>query len=148
VGGFDEQIHGLGDDREFGLRLWWYGYRVCLCSQAQAFHLREAEGGTREPKSRWQRWADPEPLCGWVYFYRKWFPGLPYRQMVFRFLFSALKHPWSFPGKLVRLRRAISLARVRLKEGPRYISPPTVRSELEALHLEAGREEPVCDLAV
>jgi GT2 family glycosyltransferase len=65
AGGFDEQIEGLGDDREFGLRLWWYGYRVVLCPAAIAYHLREPSGGIRgERKSRIARLFDPEPSPG------------------------------------------------------------------------------------
>jgi GT2 family glycosyltransferase len=130
VGGFDEQIDGLGDDREFGLRLWWYGYRVCMFPGAVAFHLREAQGGLRQTKSRWARLFNPDPAIGWVYFHLKWFPGDPYQQMIRQLIVKWSKRPWTLPIKLVRLRRSISLAKVRLKSGPRYISLPVPRSQL------------------
>jgi GT2 family glycosyltransferase len=130
VGGFDEHIEGRGDDAEFGLRLWWYGYRTCVFPYAVAFHLREAEGGLRPVRSRWERLLDPDPAVGWMYFYLKWFPGAIYRSLVRYYVWRAvIVRPWVLPVKWLRLWRSIALAKARLRSGPRYLSPPVSRAE-------------------
>ena len=130
IGGFDEQIEGRGDDSEFGLRLWWYGYRSCLCPAAVVFHLREESGGTRETPSFFSRLLAPEPCPGWTYFYMKWFPGTPYHQMIVWQVLRWLRRPWALPIKLARLRNSIVEARRRLLAGPIYLSAPTPRTSL------------------
>lgn len=128
VGGFDERIEGLGDDREFGLRLWWYGYRVATCPEALAFHLRSPAGGTRLAGGRLANLWRPEPDVGWVYLYLKWFPGLPTRRMLAGRLVKALRRPWTVPIKIVRLWRAVAEARRRLDAGPALLSEPVPRA--------------------
>jgi GT2 family glycosyltransferase len=132
AGGFDEQIEGRGDDSEFGLRLWWYGYRVGVFPTAVAFHLREEHGGTRDSglSSRWHRLLVPEPAVGWTYFHLKWFPGHVAWQMVREHALLGAKRPWTLPIKLVRLWRSFDLARERLRTGPRYMAPPVPRGSL------------------
>jgi GT2 family glycosyltransferase len=130
VGGFDEHIEGRGDDADFGLRLWWYGYRTCVFPYAVAFHLREAQGGLRLVRPLWERLLDPEPAAGWMYFYLKWFPGPIYRAQVRHHIWKAVVvRPWVLPIKWLRLRRSIALAKARLRSGPRYLSPPVSRDE-------------------
>ncbi|HEU4630572.1 MAG TPA: glycosyltransferase [Gemmatimonadaceae bacterium] len=137
AGGFDEQIEGRGDDSEFGLRLWWYGYRVSICPQAMAFHLREEHGGTRDGRSRWSRLLEPDPPVGWVYFYRRWFPGAPYRQMWRAHLLAGLRRPWALPVRAVRLWKALRGAEARFRVGPRLLAAPVPRDGLPSLP-EAG----------
>ncbi|HEV8722669.1 MAG TPA: glycosyltransferase [Candidatus Binatia bacterium] len=130
AGGFDEQMEGLGEDREFGLRLWWYGYRVYLYPQAVAFHLRESAGGLRYRKSRLSRIFDPEPAVGSVYFYLKWFPGKPYRRMIGGHFWKQWKRPWVAPLKVIRLYRAIAQAKRRLARGAVYLAKPRPRFQV------------------
>ena len=137
VGGFDEQIQGRGDDSEFGVRLWWYGYRVCILPQPVAFHLREPHGGTRGAVSRWERLLAPEPPVGWVYFHLKWFPGTPLADMRREYLRGALRRPWTLPVRLLRFRKSLSIARARLASGPRYLSKPQPRDAGEAARYES-----------
>jgi GT2 family glycosyltransferase len=128
-GGFDEQIEGSGEDREFGLRLWWYGYRVCRNPRMIAFHLEAPDGGVREKKkSRIRHLFDPEPSPGLIYFYLKWFPGKPVRALMYRYLRAWARRPTTFPVKLVRLTRSFLAARERLRSGPVYLSDPVPRS--------------------
>lgn len=128
VGGFDEQIAGVGDDRELGVRLWWYGYRIALAPTVVGFHLRAAQGGLRPLRSRWAGLFDPEPAPGWLYFYLRWFPGLPYRQLVQAQLWRWVRRPWLLPIKAVRLQRAIRQARRCISAGPRYLAAPLPRA--------------------
>jgi GT2 family glycosyltransferase len=138
AGGFDQQIEGLGDDREFGLRLWWYGYRVVLCPAAIAYHLREPSGGIRgEAKSRLAQLFAPEPSPGAVYLYLKWFPGQPFREMILSRLLKAARRPWTLPVKAIRLSRSIKIARARLAAGPVYASVPLSRVEC----IESARKQ-------
>jgi glycosyltransferase involved in cell wall biosynthesis len=130
AGGFDEQIEGLGDDREFGLRLWWYGYRAASCPGAVAFHLREPSGGIRsDGRSRMERLFAPEPSPGAVYLYLKWFPGQPFREMVLRRLLNACRRPWTLPVKAIRLQRSVAIARRRVAAGPIHVSSPVARPD-------------------
>lgn len=131
VGGFDEQIEGVGDDRELGVRLWWYGYRMALAPTLMGFHLREPHGGLRSTRSRWARLLAPEPAVGWIYFYLRWFPGLPYRQMLYAHVQRWGQRPWLLPLKAIRLQRAITHARRRISAGPRYLSAPVPRANLQ-----------------
>jgi GT2 family glycosyltransferase len=140
VGGFDEQIEGRGDDSEFGVRLWWYGYRVCILPQPVAFHLREPHGGTRQATSRWQRLLAPAPPVGWVYFHLKWFPGTPLGAMRREYLRGAWRRPWTLPVRLLRFRRSLAAARIRLASGPRYLSPPAPR---DSTHTADDASRPV-----
>ena len=144
AGGFDEQIVGRGDDSEFGLRLWWYGYVVRVCPHAVAFHLHEERGGTRELLSWRQRLLRPEPAVGWLYFYLTWFPGEPFRRMRATWLVAALKRPWSFPVRLLRFRRAMRDAELRLRAGPTLFAPPVARDELYA-GVRDGRRDALTD---
>jgi GT2 family glycosyltransferase len=132
AGGFDEQIVGRGDDSEFGLRLWWYGYTIRVCPHAVAFHLHEERGGTRGTLSWRERLLRPEPAVGWLYLYLKWFPGEPFRQLRAAQRRSALRRPWSYPIKLLRFRRSLRAAEARLREGARLFAPPVPRDELHA----------------
>lgn len=129
AGGFDECIDGIGEDREFGLRLWWYGYRVSFCPNTMAFHLRELDGGLRQKRSSLARLLAPEPDVGWIYFYLKWFPGKPYSRMIKAHFWRQWKRPWVVPIKIVRLYRAIRMAKRRLECGPLYVAKPQPRSQ-------------------
>lgn len=117
AGGFDEQIEASGDDREFALRLWWYGYRTGTCPAAVVFHMKSPEGGRRS--------ASPDrPEPGSVYYYLKWFPR---RLLFFSLLIRWTRRPWVIPVKLFQLLRAYRAAQRRLQAGPVYISPPVPR---------------------
>lgn len=130
-GGFDEQVDGLGDDREFGLRLWWLGYRTAYCPKAVAFHLKDDEGGLRLDGSRLRMLLRPEPAPSWLYFQFKWFPGQPTAALKRHLLWRALvRKPQAAPIKLLRLRRAVAEAHRRLAEGPVYLRPPLSRGEV------------------
>lgn len=131
IGGFDEQIDGFGEDRELGVRLWWYGYRVVYYPGATAFHLRAAHGGIRTYASRWNNLLAPEPPPGWLYFYLKWFPGKPFREMVAYYILKWAKRPWTLPIKFIRIWHSFKIAKERISEGPIYIETPTPRSQCD-----------------
>jgi GT2 family glycosyltransferase len=128
-GGFDERLRGPGEDREFGLRLWWFGYRCCLCPDAVAFHLREPLGGRRETRSRWAGLFDPEPAPSWIYFHMKWFPGRPTLELIAHYALKFAAKPWKAPVKFIRLFRSIKLARQLIAAGPMYCSNPVPRNK-------------------
>jgi GT2 family glycosyltransferase len=128
VGGFDERMRGPGEDREFGLRLWWLGYRCCLCSEAVAFHLREPRGGRREWAAGFRRILEPEPAPSWIYFHLKWFPGRPSAELVIHYLLKYSARPWKAPIKYIRLWRSFREAKRLMKAGPVYCSAPVPRS--------------------
>lgn len=150
VGGFDENMPGRGEDREIGLRLWWYGYNVYYAPRVYAFHARHEEGGTRRRAvvSLVDRLQLVEPEVGWVYFYMKWFPGLPLRQMIWHHIWSKSKRrPWVFIVSLIRARRSLREARRLLDRGPHYVSlhAPITREELfRTEHVEPGVREEEC----
>jgi glycosyltransferase involved in cell wall biosynthesis len=123
-GGFDENLPGIGEDREFTIRLWWYGYRLQYLPSAVAFHLREKEGGLRlhTHKSLGSRIFIPEPDPGILYFYLKWFPGHPTLSFCFQHLKKASRNPFKFPIKLIRLGMSFNLARRRLLQPPGTIN--------------------------
>jgi cellulose synthase/poly-beta-1,6-N-acetylglucosamine synthase-like glycosyltransferase len=129
AGGFDEQCDGLGEDIEFGLRLWWYGYRACLCPDAVAFHLRAPFGGTRQQLSRWQSVFMPDPPPSLIYFLLKWFPGRPFWEEIAKQSAKWFRRPWVIPVKLVRLLHSMRVARERLRQGPRYLCEPVCRPQ-------------------
>jgi len=128
-GGFDERLRGPGEDRELGLRLWWLGYRCCLCPDAVAFHLRESSGGRRERRSRWAGLFDPEPPPSWIYFHLKWFPGRPTLELIAHYALKFSATPWKAPVKYIRLWRSIKLARRLIAAGPIYCSAPVPRGK-------------------
>jgi len=128
AGGFDEQCDGLGEDIELGLRFWWYGYRVSLCPDAVAFHLRAKFGGTRPIRSRWETLFAPEPPPSQIYFLMKWFPGTPVRAEIARRAVKWMMRPWTVPIKVIRLTRSIREAQKRLRQGPRCLGEPICRS--------------------
>ena len=111
VGGFDEQCEGLGEDIELGLRLWWYGYRSCLCPDVIGFHLRAPHGGTRIQLSRWKTLFSPEPPPSLIYFLSKWFPGRPFWEEIAKHAAKWCRRPWVIPIKLIRLWRSMKIAK-------------------------------------
>ncbi len=127
-GGFDERICGPGEDREFGLRLWWLGYRCCLCPGAVAFHLHEPLGGRREVRSRIRALFNPEPSPSWIYFHLKWFPGRPSMELIVSYVLKFAREPWKLPVKCLRLWRSVRAARKLLAAGPLYCSVPAPRA--------------------
>ena len=128
AGGFDGQMHEWGEDMEFGVRLWWYGYRVCFCPELAAFHLHAPVGGNRgSRKGIVQRLFEPQPSPSWLYLHLQWLPGLPYRQLLTHYLLKSARRPWTFPVHLVRLLRAARIARQRAIAGPQYAQAPCPR---------------------
>ena len=126
-GGFDERVIGPGEDREFGLRLWWLGYRCAVCPEAVAYHLHEASGGRRESGSRWALMFAPHPSPAWVYFHMKWFPGRPCLEMLAYYFLIGFRRPWTFPVKAIRVWRSVAAAKKLLRAGPIYLSEPVPR---------------------
>lgn len=141
IGGFDENIPGMGEDREIGLRLWWYGYRVQYCPKALVFHVHHPTGGTRNfkpPRTLKERLRMVEPSVGWVYFYMKWWPGLPLQQMIWHYVWSKSRRKiWTLPVRIARVRRALAAARRLLEAGPKYISEGAPISRVELLEQRA-----------
>lgn len=137
VGGFDENIQGMGDDCELGLRLWWYGWRLLHYPLAVAFHLRHPAGGLRPvaggQESWWHRLVRPEPSPGSLYLYLHWFPGKPTKQMLVERVLDCLLHPIRkrFPVCLVRLWLAWREAKRLAMQGPKYVNgaPPQIRPD-------------------
>jgi len=129
VGGFDEQCEGLGEDIELGLRLWWFGYRACLCPNVVGFHLRASYGGTRNERSRWQTLLNPDPPVSLIYFLLKWFPGRPCWEEIAKQAAKWIRRPWVVPIKVIRLWRSLQVAKKRLQEGPRYLRAPVCRAD-------------------
>jgi GT2 family glycosyltransferase len=129
AGGFDEQCEGLGEDIELGLRLWWFGYRSCLCPGVVGFHLRASYGGTRNERSRWQTLFNPEPPVSLTYFLLKWFPGRPFWEEISKHAAKWFRRPWVIPIKIIRLWRSMRIAKKRLIAGPRYLRAPVCRAD-------------------
>lgn len=140
AGGFDEQVvGGFGDDRDFGLRLWWHGYRVVQIPHVFAFHLRYTEGGNRPSAVSRASVLDPHPPIGLFYLYLKWFPGAPYRRVVVVSFVRCWRRPWrSIPIRLIRLRRSLLAARTRIEQGSIYLSEPLTRDAFVASRSLSG----------
>ncbi|MBZ5605511.1 MAG: glycosyltransferase [Acidobacteriia bacterium] len=128
AGGFDERIEGLGDDREFGLRMWWLGYRTSFCPDAIAFHLRESEGGLRGRGNWKRRWFGPDPSPGALYLYLKWMPGHAWREMIAWRVLKLARRPWSLPVNAFRLMRSARAARELHRRGAKHLSDPLPRA--------------------
>ena len=127
AGGFDENCEGLGEDIELGLRLWWFGYRTCLCPDAVAFHLRAAFGGTRQQRRRRETLFIPDPPPSLIYFLLKWFPGRAFREAILKQMGKWIWRPWGIPFKAIRLMRSMRIAKERLRQGPKYLQAPVCR---------------------
>ena len=60
IGGFDETLRGLYDDRDFGLRLYLGGAIVIYDPAPRVYHYKAKEGGRRSvEKEGWTLWAGP-----------------------------------------------------------------------------------------
>ena len=146
VGGFDANIQGLGDDREIGVRLWWYGYRTQQCPTAHIFQLHHPVGGTRDgvsdcSSSRKKVRGIPKLDSGLLYFYMKWFPGLPTKQMILSHVLSGIRRrPWTLPALLRSVVQAYRCARQLQANGPQYVTDtdPIPRAELMVRKVEAN----------
>jgi len=129
-GGFDEQIDHIGDDREIGLRLWWYGYRVVHAPDVVVFHLQHAAGGSRETRRPVHNFLEP----GWLYVCGKWFGPKIQRGLILSDLLRVARESlWRFPVRLYRACRSLAEARRRLAQGPIYVGPhpPTPKAILD-----------------
>ena len=123
VGGFDENMRAL-EDRELGLRLWWYGYRTLYSPRPAVFHLHHPIGGMRHPERRpFRQRFEPRPReADLAYLYVKWFPGIPLATMALhQVVTSSLTRPWLMPLHALRMWKAVRDARSRLLLGPRYV---------------------------
>ena len=135
VGGFDERIRGLGDDREFGFRLWWYGYRVWSIANPVTFSGKSPTGGlrTRQRESLWQRLSRPAPDPGYLYYLLKCFPiasaRAVWRSDIRRKL---LRKPWRAPLTLLRGFTAWRRATRMRRDGEILMQPPEPRERVLA----------------
>lgn len=132
VGGFDENFQppvSYRFDLEFCRRLTRAGGHIRFEPKARIHHLRCERGGTR---SGGGHLTSPSPLHGVGDYYFALRQGLtlasvahvmrrPIREVATRF---HLSHPWWIPVKLVGEFRALALACVLFKRGPRYASSP------------------------
>ena len=131
VGGFDENMMN-GEDRELGLRMWWYGYRVYFAAHAVSFHSVEREGGNRNGPALAETATRISPLVSMLYLHLKWFPGVAYGDYVRRTFWRLLLSKRGLPrpdaiGGLLDLFRAIKRARELLRRGPVYLNEPRPR---------------------
>ena len=128
AGGFDEQVDAVGVDREMGIRLWWYGYRVCFAPTMVAFHLKHPTGGRRFDTGGHARLSDLPPA--WIYTHLKWFSPHSWRTLVANDLLPLVfPRPWRAIRRAFQIRRSWRVAEQRLRQGPLYASPPLPRPQ-------------------
>lgn len=128
VGGFDQNIEGLGDDKELGVRLWWYGYRILYSPNQLVFHLMESKGGTRSQSKEMKSLFKPVPSVGWVYTYLEWFPYELPHMFWSTYLRKWIRQPWSLPLRLIRFGISFRMAKERLHRGVDLLSDPRSRN--------------------
>ncbi len=87
IGLFDEQFNKqrMGDG-EFGTRAYLNGFRSISNPYAARVHLKVADGGLREMGSwdgfRPKKWFAPKPIPSVVFLYKKYYPGVLYRNVI------------------------------------------------------------------
>lgn len=140
VGGFDENCDTF-EDRDLGLRLWYYGYRVIFDPHSFVFHLRAKHGGQRPI---WDfKLKSPEPQIGLMYLLMLWFNPDALRAVLFNHIVRLLRRkrnwirPWYILYKLLMLPNWTREARKRFETGPILIQQPVPRDVLnkESSHL-------------
>jgi len=122
VGGFDENIYGVMDDVEFGVRLVKKGYCCIHHPLPKVYHFMASSSGARTPA------LGPEwNLSNMIYFQLKHFYKNKKRKLFYNLLYDFYKPSgnWLRPMKLVKLfgtiLRAYKNAEMRFEEGEKLL---------------------------
>jgi len=139
VGGFDENLVGLGDDHDIGLRLFLAGALIVYDPRPCIEHLRVPDGGRRSgpPQTRWARLFRPYPDPGWTYLLLKNLPERAARSLLLDMALTYLRprradplKPLRWPILLARVLRSVTIAKRLLERGPAYLTADSLSKDV------------------